>query len=98
MAVGVEEAAGELVGDLEHGRFAEEGDFGIGGDALRAGEDLQGHDVALDTDDLGELACHDGQFVVGHAFRAERNRRLGDAFQLGIDSLVCFHGLMRSFG
>ena len=91
MAVGVEEAAGELVGDLEHGRFAEEGDFGVGGDAFGAGEDLQGHDVALDAHDLGELAGHDG-------LRAERNRRLGDAFQLGIDSLVCFHGLMQSFG
>ena len=98
MAVGVEEAAGELVGDLEHGRLAEEGDFGVGRDAFGAGEDLQGHDVALDAHDLGELAGHDGQFVIGHALRAERNRRLGDAFQLGVDSLVCFHGLMQSFG
>ncbi len=99
MAVGVEETPGKLVGDLEGGRFTEEGDLGVRGNAFGAGEDLEGHELTLDTHDLGEFAGHHGQFVVGDALRTERDRRLGDGFQLGIDSLVCFrcHMLMRSF-
>ena len=90
MPVGVEETPGKLFGDLEGRRFAEEGHFRIGRDSFRSGEHLQGDEVALCPDHLGEFAMDDGQLVVGDAFRPEGHGRLGDVFKLCIDSLVCF--------
>ena len=93
MAVGVEESARKLVGYLEGRGFSEEGDFRVGGDAFGSGENLEGDQVSLGTYDLGQAAGHHGQLVIAHTGGPERNRGLGDAFQLGIDSLVCFdHG------
>ena len=99
MSIGVEEASGKLVGNLQHRRFAEEGDLGIIRDPFGSGEDLEGHQVALGPYDLGQFSLYDGQFVVGHALGAEGDRRLGDAFKLGIYFLICFvcHVFMRSF-
>ena len=92
MAVGVEETAGELVGDLEGRRLAEENDFCVGRNAFRAGENLEGHEIALGADHLREAAGHDGELIVGDAGGAEGHRGLGDALETGIYSLICFHG------
>ena len=90
MPVGVEETAGEGVGDFQGGRFTEEGDFRIGRDALGAGEDLKGDEVFAGADNLRETAAYDGKLVIGNALGPERYGRFGDGLKLGIYSLVCF--------
>ena len=97
VAVGVEEAAGELVAHVQGRRGAVEGDFGVGRDPFGAGEDLQGDGVALGLHDLGKLAVHRGQLVVGHTPCVEGDRGLGDGLELRVCALECFrcHIFMR---
>ena len=98
MAVGVEETAGQLLRYFEGGRFSQESDLRIGGDAFGSGENLEGDEVSLGADHLGQLAAYNGQFVIAHAAGAKGHRGLGDAFQLGIDFLICFvHKARRSW-
>ena len=88
-AVGVEEAAGQVVRHFELGRLAVEDHFGVGGQPLGAGEDLQRHVVAHDLHHLGELAAHGGQLVVAHARGAQRHGGFGNVVYLGIYLLKC---------
>ena len=78
LAVGVEEAAGQLVAHAQGRRRSVKGHLGVGRHAFRAGENLQGDAVALGLHDLGELAVHGGQLVVGHILGVQRDRGLGD--------------------
>ena len=90
LAVGVEEASGELVAHAEGRRCALEGDLGVGRNAFRAGEYLEGDAVALGLDDLGQLAADRGQLVVRYALRVEGYRGLGDGLELRVCALECF--------
>ena len=90
LAVGVEEASRELVAYDERRGSAEEGYFGVGGDAFGAGEHLKGHEVALGLDYLGELAVHGRELVVGNSPGVERHGRLGYGLEMRVCSLKCF--------
>ena len=95
LAVGVEEAAREVVRHAQFRGFAVEDDLRIGGDALGSGEHLQRHVLAHNFHHLRQLAAHGSQFVVADAQRPERHGRLGDVVNLGIYLLKssCCHGL-----
>ena len=90
VAVSVEETAGELIADFQGRGSAQEGDFRVGGDALRSGEHLQGDGVALGLHHLGQTAVHGGQLIVRNACRTQGNGGFRDGFQLRIDSLIYF--------
>ena len=90
MSVGVEETPGELFRDLECRGFSQEGDFRVRGDAFRAGEDLEGDNIPLDTNHLGQFSVYYGKLVVGDSLCVEGYRGLGDGGELGVNSLICF--------
>ena len=90
VAVCVEEAAGQLVADLKGRRRAEEGHFRIGGNALGAGEHLQGDPVSAGFHHLGEPAAHGCEFIVGHALGIQGYGCLGYGLQACVRTLECF--------
>src|SRR5699024_2483322 len=94
IAVSVEETTRQVVAHPQHGRFAVEHHFRIGGDALRTLEHLKGDVVARNAHHLRELAAHGGQFVVADPLRPDRHGRLGYVLYLGVYLLKCFrcHG------
>ena len=97
LAVGVEEAAGQVVRDAQLRGLAVEDDLGVRSQSLGPGEDLKRHVLAHNLHHLRQLAAHGGQLVVAHARGAERHGRLGDIVNLGVYLLKCSccHGLFR---
>ena len=88
-AVGVEETARQVVRNAQLRGFAVENYLRIGGNTLRARENLQSHLVAHNLHHLGQLAAYGGQLVITHAFGTQRHGRLGNVFNLGIYLLKC---------
>jgi hypothetical protein len=89
LAVGVEKTP-QLVAHLESGRFAGKNHFGIGGDALRAGEDLQRHHVAGDLHYLRQSAVNVRQLLVADArWPFSDTVAFGQLMQPRIDPLEC---------
>ena len=88
-SVGVEEASGKVVRNLQLRRLAVEDDLRVGGQTLRAGEYLQRDGVAHDLHHLRKLSAHGGEFVIAYAGSAERHRRLGNVVDFGIYLLKC---------
>ena len=95
LSVGVEETSGQLVADLQRGRLAEKGHFGVGGDATGAFKHLQRDLVALDFHHLSQTAVDGGQLVVAHALGFQRTGGLRDLADFCIYFLECLcHSLM----
>ena len=83
----VEHAPEQVVGKRDHHGPPEEA-HGVGrADALRAGKDLQGDEVAAELDDARVALADEGKVAAAHARGAHGHDVADDGFDLGINLL-----------